>query len=205
MTNKKDKMKTTFKAFVLMFLLLAVTVTAAAKTRTVRQMMDIVAREQGVSFVYDATLPLDVPFTKAAPKKHKLDLWLDALFQPIGITWTRQGHYVMLHRKTAADTPATTAPKAPKVRRAATRYTLSGFVRDSVGETLIRATVYDATSGAVTTTNAYGFYSLTLDEGEHDVKVSYLGFADSHYRLRLQADHTHDFSLAPTPRSNRSR
>ena len=101
MTNKKDKMKTTFKAFVLMFLLLAVTVTAAAKTRTVRQMMDIVAREQGVSFVYDATLPLDVPFTKAAPKKHKLDLWLDALFQPIGITWTRQGHYVMLHRKAA--------------------------------------------------------------------------------------------------------
>lgn len=144
MTNKKDKMKTTFKAFVLMFLLLAVTVKAAAKTRTVRQMMDIVAREQGVSFVYDATLPLDVPFTKAAPKKHKLDLWLNALFQPIGITWTRQGHYVMLHRKAAADTPATTAPK---VRRAATRYTLSGFVRDSVGETLIRATVYDATSG----------------------------------------------------------
>lgn len=197
MTNKKDKMKTTFKAFVLMFLLLAVTATAAAKTRTVRQMMDIVAREQGVSFVYDATLPLDVPFTKAAPKKHKLDLWLDALFQPIGITWTRQGHYVMLHRKAAADTPATTVPKAPKVRRAATRYTLSGFVRDSVGETLIRATVYDATSGAVTTTNAYGFYSITLDEGEHDVKVSYLGFADSHYRLRLQADHTHDFSLTP--------
>jgi hypothetical protein len=103
MTNKKDKMKTTFKAFVLMFLLLAVTVKAAAKTRTVRHMMDIVAREQGVSFVYDATLPLDVPFTKAAPKKHKLDLWLNALFQPIGITWTRQGHYVMLHRKAAAE------------------------------------------------------------------------------------------------------
>lgn len=194
MTNKKHKMKTLIRPILLTLVLLATTLTLAAKTRTVRQMMDIVAREQGVSFVYDASLPLDVPFNQAAPKKHKLDQWLDALFQPIGITWTRQGHYVMLHRKTPTDSKPQTEPQT---RRAVTRYTLSGFVRDSVGESLIRATIYDATSGAATTTNAYGFFSLTLNEGDHDIKASYLGYADSHFRLRLQADVSHDFALQP--------
>lgn len=98
MTNKKHKMKTFIRPLLLTLVLLATTLTMAAKTRTVRQMMDIVAREQGVSFVYDASLPLDVPFNQAAPKKHKLDQWLDALFQPIGITWTRQGCDMKSHR-----------------------------------------------------------------------------------------------------------
>ena len=54
-------MKTLIRPILLTLVLLATTLTMAAKTRTVRQMMDIVAREQGVSFVYDASLPLDVP------------------------------------------------------------------------------------------------------------------------------------------------
>ena len=51
MTNKKHKMKTLIRPLLLTLVLLATTHTMAAKTRTVRQMMDIVAREQGVSFV----------------------------------------------------------------------------------------------------------------------------------------------------------
>lgn len=198
------------RTLVLVFALLASFADGAtAKTRTVRQMMDIVAREQGVSFVYDASLPLDVPFcpnqvsgrqgkgTKEkgakAARPMNLTQWLDALFTPIGIDYTRNGHYVMLHRRNATAAPRPNGAKT--THPAARRHTLSGFVRDSVGECLIRATVYDAASGTATTTNAYGFYSITLPEGDHDLKVSYLGFADSHLRLRLNADTRHDFAL----------
>ena len=42
-------------------------------------------------------------------------------------------------------------------------YTISGFVEDSLsGERLVAATVYDYISGKGTTTNEYGFYSLSI-------------------------------------------
>lgn len=58
------------------------------------------------------------------------------------------------------------------------KYTLSGYVKDSVnGEDLIGASIYlqnDLSIGTVT--NVYGFYSLTLTEGTYPVVISYVGY-----------------------------
>lgn len=57
------------------------------------------------------------------------------------------------------------------------RYTISGYIEDSSsGEKLIAASVYDAQSGIGTSANEYGFYSLTLPEGEIKLHVSYIGY-----------------------------
>lgn len=69
-------------------------------------------------------------------------------------------------------------------------FTISGYITDEVsGETLIGANVYqvsDPSQGA--TTNVYGYYSLTLDEGEYDITYSYLGYADQTIRVVLNKD-----------------
>ena len=55
-------------------------------------------------------------------------------------------------------------------------YTISGYIRSSeTGEALIGATVQimELYKGAMA--NAYGFYSITLPAGKHDVQYSYLG------------------------------
>ena len=60
-----------------------------------------------------------------------------------------------------------------------TTITVSGTVIDAEsGETLIGATIYAAASGSGTTTNEYGFYSLTLPQGNDSVAIeyTYVGF-----------------------------
>ena len=56
-------------------------------------------------------------------------------------------------------------------------YTLSGYVKDaSSGEALIGASVLIEGEGKGASTNVYGFYSITLNEGVHKVKFSYVGY-----------------------------
>jgi hypothetical protein len=76
--------------------------------------------------------------------------------------------------------------------------TVSGYVRDEGGEELIGANVYINTAGAGTVTNVYGFYSLTLPEGEYDLKVSYVGYEGAAEKVALNEDIRVDFSLEPT-------
>ncbi|HUQ65162.1 MAG TPA: TonB-dependent receptor, partial [Flavitalea sp.] len=57
------------------------------------------------------------------------------------------------------------------------KYTLSGYVRDSLsGETLIGASVTITTQSKGIISNAYGFYSLTLDEGTYIVSATFTGY-----------------------------
>lgn len=68
------------------------------------------------------------------------------------------------------------------------RYTISGTIRDaSTGETLIGATVkIQGTSPASgTSSNAYGFYSLSGNSGEYTLTVSYTGYQSSTQKIRL--------------------
>jgi len=66
-------------------------------------------------------------------------------------------------------------------------YTLSGYIRDaSNGETLIAANVINADNPAQgTTSNTYGFYSLTLPAGNYRIAFSYLGFKDQFFEVDL--------------------
>ncbi len=58
-------------------------------------------------------------------------------------------------------------------------FTISGYVQEaSSGEKIIGAAIYEATSMAGTSTNSYGFFSLSLPEGKVHIVVSNVGFAD---------------------------
>ena len=58
------------------------------------------------------------------------------------------------------------------------RFTISGYVKDiHSSETLLGATVQDAVNRMGTTTNSYGFYTLTLPAGQVRVDYSYVGYA----------------------------
>lgn len=76
------------------------------------------------------------------------------------------------------------------------KYTLSGTVTEAVSnETLIGVTIVIPELGTGTTTNEYGFYSLTLPEGEYEIRVSYLGFRELTRTLGLTEDQSINFAL----------
>lgn len=56
-------------------------------------------------------------------------------------------------------------------------HTISGYVTDeSSGENLLGANIYDKISQTGTTTNEFGFYSITLPEGKVNLQISYIGY-----------------------------
>ncbi len=78
------------------------------------------------------------------------------------------------------------------------RYTISGSVMDAVShETLLGATLYDAESGLGTSTNEYGFFSLTLPAGKVRLEVSYVGYAPRVEELELGGDLSLNLYLDP--------
>lgn len=70
----------------------------------------------------------------------------------------------------------------------AQKATLSGYVRDAGnGETLIGATALVRSTTTGTSTNEYGFYSLSLDPGVYTIVFNYLGFASYALEVDLSA------------------
>ncbi|MCG2461068.1 TonB-dependent receptor [Flavobacteriaceae bacterium F89] len=76
------------------------------------------------------------------------------------------------------------------------KYTLSGIISEvSSNETLIGVTVIVPALQTGTTTNAYGFYSITLPKGQYEITVSYLGFKQISRKVDLTEDRKVNFKL----------
>ena len=76
-------------------------------------------------------------------------------------------------------------------------HTISGYIKDAdTGETLIGANIFDANNQSIgTSTNAYGFYSLSLEKGEYQLLVTYLGYNNQIENISLTQDINLDISL----------
>ena len=80
----------------------------------------------------------------------------------------------------------------PALLVAQDRVTLSGYVREAEsGETLIGANVFVKSNPVKgTSTNAYGFYSLSLEPGDYTIVYSYLGYAEQERQVSLTENAT---------------
>ena len=78
----------------------------------------------------------------------------------------------------------------------AQKRTISGYVMDAASkETLIGATIIDKNSGKGCATNSYGFYTLTLNQGQVDLQVSYVGYTQQSRALDLKENLSLNFML----------
>jgi len=76
------------------------------------------------------------------------------------------------------------------------KFTLSGIITDKqTTETLIGVNVIIPEIKNGSTSNEYGFYSITLDEGIYKVQISYLGFKTITQTIELNSDKTINFKL----------
>ena len=78
----------------------------------------------------------------------------------------------------------------------AQKRTISGYVMDAASkETLIGATIVDKNSGKGCATNSYGFYTLTLNPGQVDLQISYVGYTQQNKTLDLKENLSLNFAL----------
>lgn len=114
-----------------------------------------------------------------------LEQQLDEMLAGTGITYRITSHHILLFK--------------PVTRQAKAQYNLYGYITDAVSqETLIGANVYCPALHTGTVTNAYGFFSLPLPEGNHTVIISYVGYESVMKNITLQADATLNCPMNPT-------
>ena len=76
------------------------------------------------------------------------------------------------------------------------KFTLSGTISEfSSNETLIGVSIVFPELQTGTTTNEYGFYSITLPVGDYKMIVSYVGFSDISSMINLNKNISKNFSL----------
>ena len=99
---------------------------------------------------------------KISHQSKVLFLWLLSLFLPLGVAM--------------AQNPSKS-------------HTISGYVTDGKSqETLIGASVYEASTMKGTVTNNFGYYTLKLGEGQVKMKASFVGFAPYEAVFNLKND-----------------
>lgn len=146
----------------MIFILFACTylpLNAQTKTvSTVREQMELVQKLHHVNFVYDSSLNLDIVYQGRSILKLNLEASLQELFGTTDIKWELRNKYVLLKKRS--------------------KFTISGYVLQKNGEPLINATIRDVESKIGTLSNEYGFFSLTLLEGKHTLRITYIGFGE---------------------------
>ena len=140
----------------------------------------------GVHFIYDASLQGALSATRTSSTLSStlpLEEALRQTFNGSSVNWQLHGNSVVLKA----------APAPVRVRR----FAISGHITDAeTGETLIGAGVLSGQTGAVT--NEFGFYSLPLPAGRHQLQVAYIGYEQAVLELDLQRDTVLNFSLRNT-------
>lgn len=80
--------------------------------------------------------------------------------------------------------------------RAQDKVTISGtIVNSQSNETLIGVNVYIPELQSGTTTNEYGFFSLSIPKGDYTLQISYMGFQTSEEKISLQQNLRKNISL----------
>lgn len=150
---------------------------------SVREVLDEIQQQVGVSFSYESSLLDGFPKVTFRANDETLEDCLGRLFVHLPIAYSMTGKIVVLKYK----------PRQVQV-------TVSGFVRDKrSAESLIGASVYEVNSRAGTASNNFGFFSLTLPAGKMKIQASYIGYGTQVYDLKeLNRDTILAIDLTPT-------
>ncbi|SEW26168.1 TonB-dependent receptor [Chitinophaga arvensicola] len=155
-------------------------VTVVVKDQPLEVVCGILEKEYGIHFSYSRELVNLSRKVTLTAHQQRLKKLLDELFSPDDIRFTRVGEQIVL------------LPAERSTR------TISGYIKDaSSGENLIGATVYAPALKQGTTTNQYGFFSLTTVKDTNSLVVSYVGYQPHLQRVPDKGDHLLNVTLQP--------
>lgn len=145
------------------------------KNATLKEFVKLIENSTGYSFIFGEEVNIKHKITLKV-KEMPLREVLDSVFRSEPVTYQFSGRYILLQKK-----------KEPK--SVGRKFTISGYVTDGTSsETLIGTNVFESYQHQGTATNPYGFYSITLPEGETELRFSYLGYATETHQFTLARD-----------------
>lgn len=121
-----------------------------------------------------------------------LHIVLKEIFNTLPVKYELIDEYIVLKKG-----PVLAKEKVSKRKR---KVTLNGYIKDSnTGEALIGATIYIRELELGSTTNNYGYFSVTIPPGQYTVIFSYIGFQEMQKKVELISNMKFDFKLETNP------
>lgn len=159
--------------------LLSKAITIRFTGQNLQEAMRMISRETDATFSYrEDYLPDQFAFYGQYDQT-LLILILNDLFEQAGLGYETQGNLILVFQP---------PPKQ--------QYTISGkILSQKTGELLIGATLMVKETGDGVVSNAFGFYSITLEEGRYQMVVRSLGYEDMQVIIDVKRDRNVDFEL----------
>ncbi len=163
-------------------------ITLIADEVPLEQLLSEIEQKSDIYFSYNPrSIPVRMLVSIEARDK-ELDHILRKIFRKTVIRYRQVGQHVVL--TTGDEMPA------DSMAYSKSHFTISGYLRDQrSGEVLIGAHVYETESWEGTTSNAYGFYSLTLPAGYHKLRFSFMGYEEKETELHFDHDRAFDLEM----------
>lgn len=164
-------------------------------THTVASILEQISQQASLHFSYNNLILATERKTYLTGKPLAIGQLLDKMLSPQELSFIQKGKVIIIKKKSAQNrTPSTSTSNVST--RNPRQVTVKGMVKDQVtGEILIGATVYIPSLKKGTTTNNYGFYSLTIPKGTYALFASYIGFQNIKQQVELQSNQTIDLEL----------
>ncbi|HOY32401.1 MAG TPA: TonB-dependent receptor [Bacteroidales bacterium] len=155
-----------------------------AKNKPLGDVIEMIGNLAQINFSYSSqTIPVGKHVSVKARNASVRSI-LDELLKKNDVVYSVIENQVILKplNKTNEPLPVMTSVEKQK-------FTVSGYLRDTAtGEVLIGAYVYAKGTNLGTATNAYGFYSLTLPEGDYIIVYLFLGYKTIENPVELSND-----------------
>ncbi len=194
----KRKNEILFKIFVLIFIIarppifekahsqeinLEKKISFVAKDKSLSDILKELEQKGGIHFSYSHEL-INADQKLSLVSRHKsISTILSQLFDQAGIEYTTVEKQIILKPKKQETEQKIVVQEVPK------KYTLNGYLRDlETGEVLIGANISVLNKPMGTTTNSFGFFSITLPAGSYIFEFSYLGYQNSTLSFQLNKD-----------------
>ena len=156
--------------------------TLTLRNATLKEFTKMIENSTGYSFIYSEEISIKHKINLKVKEKPLHEI-LDLVFKNEAVSYQFSGRYILLQKK-------------KKIKNVSRKFTISGYVTDGTSsETLIGTNIFESHQNQGTTTNPYGFYSITLPEGETSLRFSYLGYATETRQFTLSKDTLMDIRM----------
>jgi hypothetical protein len=199
--NKSGRLRIGISRFLLFALLILGANTVLAQTplldkpftgkytdQPLKDVLSDITAKTNIRFSYSSKkVPDDSKITASFTQIPLYDV-LDKVLKTLPIKYEIVDNYVVLKKA---------SQEAHEVKEEViNNITFSGYIKDkATSEFLLGAIIYMKDLNLATTTNNYGFFSLTIPAGKHDMEVSYVGYERVVRNIDLKSNLKIDFDL----------
>ncbi|WP_052180612.1 TonB-dependent receptor [Alistipes sp. ZOR0009] len=157
---------------------------------TLTQALKSISKKYNVQIAYNPSLTDKVKVNVNIENKN-VEEALQQLTQKTGFKIIR----VEAHSFILEEVKAPVRPPTPTKKK---KYTISGYLsQDGSSEKLIAATVAVKGQPIGTSTNEFGFYSITLEEGSYELAFTFVGYRPQVKQIDLKENLSLNVSLSP--------